>query len=282
MKRVGKSPYLTMALLSAAPEEQKRNLNLVLNEENGGTTTRAYIFTKDLPTNKSIAPFNDRLVASSDKLAKDVKADVQVGGPGRTFLDYDNFTGKRIWVLLAALSLMSFLFLLVIFRSVLLAAKAVVLNLITVGAAMGLVSLLYSGSAPLFGGPGWMEATSFFVVYSTTFALSMDYEIFMINRMRESYLKTGSNEQAIRDGVVKTAGIITGSALVMCVLFVAMALTSDLVSSAQLGLGLAFAIAIDATIVRLVLLPATMRLFGDANWWLPRWLDRITPNVAIH
>jgi RND superfamily putative drug exporter len=282
MKRVGKSPYLTMALLSAAPEEQKRNLNLVLNEEEGGTTTRAYIFTKELPTNKNIAPFNDRLVADSAKLEKDTGASVAVGGPGRTFLDYDNFTGKRIWVLLLALSIMSFLFLLVVFRSLLLAAKAVVLNLITVGAAMGLVALLYSGKAPLFGGPGWMEATSFFVVYSTTFALSMDYEIFMINRMRESYLKTGSNEQAIRDGVVKTAGIITGSALVMCVLFVAMALTSDLVSSAQLGLGLAFAIAIDATIVRLVLLPATMRLFGDANWWLPRWLDRITPNVAIH
>ncbi|MBJ7355591.1 MAG: MMPL family transporter, partial [Thermoleophilaceae bacterium] len=262
--------------------EQKRNLNLVLNEENGGTTTRAYIFTKDLPTNKAIAPFNDRLVADSAKLEKSVGADVQVGGPGRTFLDYDNFTGKRIWVLLLALSLMSFVFLLVVFRSVLLAAKAVVLNLITVGAAMGLVALLYSGKAPLFGGPGWMEATSFFVVYSTTFALSMDYEIFMINRMRESYLKTGSNEQAIRDGVLKTASIVTGSALVMCVLFVAMALTSDLVSSAQLGLGLAFAIAIDATIVRLVLLPATMRLFGDANWWLPNWLDRITPNVAIH
>ncbi|MGH2959153.1 MAG: MMPL family transporter [Solirubrobacterales bacterium] len=282
MDRVGKSPYLTMALLSAAPEEQKRNLNLVLNEENGGTSTRAYIFTDDSPTSKDIAPFNERLVESSDKLEKAVGSDVQVGGPGRTFLDYDNFTGKRIWVLLLALSLMSFLFLLVAFRSVLLAAKAVVLNLITVGAAMGLVALLYSGKAPLFGGPGWMEATSFFVVYSTTFALSMDYEIFMINRMRESYLKTGSNEQAIRDGVIKTASIITGSALVMCVLFVAMALTSDLVSSAQLGLGLAFAIAIDATVVRLVLLPATMRLFGDANWWMPRWLDRVTPNVAIH
>lgn len=282
MDRVGKSPYLTMALLSAAPEEQKRNLNLVLNEANGGTSTRAYIFTKDSPTSKSIAPFNDRLVESAARLDKAVPASVQVGGPGRTFLDYDNFTGKRIWVLLLALSLMSFLFLLVVFRSVLLAAKAVVLNLITVGAAMGLVALMYSGKAPLFGGPGWMEATSFFVVYSTTFALSMDYEIFMINRMRESYLKTGSNEQAIRDGVVKTASIITGSALVMCVLFVAMALTSDLVSSAQLGLGLAFAIAIDATIVRLVLLPATMRLFGNANWWMPRWLDRITPNVAIH
>jgi RND superfamily putative drug exporter len=282
MDRVGKSPYLTMALLSAAPEEQKRNLNLVLNEQNGGTSTRAYIFTEDSPTSKEIAPFNDRLVESADKLDKAVPASVQVGGPGRTFLDYDNFTGKRIWVLLLALSLMSFLFLLVVFRSVLLAAKAVVLNLITVGAAMGLVALLYSGKAPLFGGPGWMEATSFFVVYSTTFALSMDYEIFMINRMRESYLKTGDNEQAIRDGVIKTASIITGSALVMCVLFVAMALTSDLVSSAQLGLGLAFAIAIDATIVRLVLLPATMRLFGDANWWMPRWLDRITPNVAIH
>jgi RND superfamily putative drug exporter len=147
---------------------------------------------------------------------------------------------------------------------------------------MGLVALLYSGDAPLFGGPGWMEATSFFVVYSTTFALSMDYEIFMINRMRESYLESGSNEVAIREGVTKTAGIVTGSAAVMTVLFLAMALTSELVSNAQMGLGLAVAITIDATVVRLILLPASMRLFGDANWYLPPWLDRHLPNIAIH
>lgn len=281
-KEVGKSPFLTMALLSAAPEAQKRNLNLVLNEEQGGTATRAYILTDDLPTDKSLTSFDDRLAGQSEKLAKATGASVAVGGAGRTFLDYDSFTKHRIWILLAALSLMSFLFLLVVFRSVLLAAKAVVLNLITVGAAMGLITLLYGGDSPLFGGPGWMEATSFFVVYSVTFALSMDYEIFMINRMRESYLKTGSNDKAIRDGVIKTASIVTGSALVMCVLFAAMAYTSQLVSQAQLGLGLAFAIAIDATVVRLVLLPATMRLFGEANWWMPAWLERITPNVAIH
>lgn len=282
LKAVGKSPYLTMALLSAAPTDQKRNLGLVLNEANGGDATRTYIFTRELPTDKSIAPFNERVTASTEGLSKKLDAEVVVGGPGRTFLDYDRFTSQRIVWLLAILSIASFLFLLVVFRSVLLAFKAVVLNLLTVGAAMGLVALLYGGSEPLFGGPGWMEATSFFVVYSVTFALSMDYEIFMINSMRESWIRTGSNERAISEGVAKTARIVTGSALVMCVLFLAMAFTTELVSSAQLGLGLAFAIAIDATLVRLVLLPATMRLFGSANWWMPKWLDRVTPNVALH
>ncbi|MFT4048348.1 MAG: MMPL family transporter [Solirubrobacterales bacterium] len=282
MKQVGKSPYLTMALLSAMPTEQKRNLAMVLNESRGGTATRAYIFTEQEPTDKSLAGFNERLQKDAAPLAKQLGANVAVGGAGRTFLDYDNFTKHRIPLLLAALSLMSFLFLLIAFRSPLLALKAVILNLITVGAAMGLIALLFGGGNPLFGGPGWMEATSFFVVYSVTFALSMDYEIFMINRMRESYLRHGSNEKAITDGVTKTAGIVTGSALVMCVLFTAMAFTTELVSSAQLGLGLAFAIAIDATIVRLILLPATMRLFGQANWWMPSWLERVTPNVAVH
>ncbi len=282
LKKVGSSPYLTMALLAAAPADQKRNLALVLNEASGGTATRSYIFTKEEPTDKSLAAFNDRLVEQSAPLAKQLDADVHVGGPGRTFLDYDIFTKSRIPLLLAALSLMSFLFLLVAFRSPLLAIKAVILNLITVGAAMGLIALLFQGESPLLGGPGWMEATSFFVVYSVTFALSMDYEIFMINRMRESYMDHGSNERAISDGVTKTAGIVTGSALVMCVLFTAMAFTTELISSAQLGLGLAFAIAIDATLVRLILLPATMRLFGDANWWMPAWLDRVTPKVAVH
>lgn len=282
LKDVGRSPYLTMALLSAAPADQKRNLALVLNEKQGGTATRAFVFTKQQPTDKSLSEFNVRLQKDAAPLAKQLGASVAVGGAGRTFLDYDVFTKHRIPLLLAALSLMSFLFLLIAFRSPLLAIKAVILNLITVGAAMGLIALLFGGGSPLFGGPGWMEATSFFVVYSVTFALSMDYEIFMINRMRESWLVHGDNERAISDGVTKTAGIITGSALVMCVLFTAMAFTTELISSAQLGLGLAFAIAIDATIVRLILLPATMRLFGQANWWMPAWLERITPNVAVH
>lgn len=280
MKELGRSPYLTMALLSSAPKDQKHNLGLVLNEENGGTATRNYIFTEAPPTDKSLAAFDQRIEAAAKPLAKELGATVAVGGAGRTFLDYDVFTKQRIPLLLAALSLMSFLFLLVAFRSPLLALKAVILNLITVGAAMGLIALLFGGSEPLFGGPGWMEATSFFVVYSVTFALSMDYEIFMINRMRESYDAHGSNDRAISDGVVKTAGIVTGSALVMCVLFTAMAFTTELVSSAQLGLGLAFAIAIDATLVRMILLPASMRLFGAANWWLPAWLDRRMPQIA--
>ncbi|MGB0871999.1 MAG: MMPL family transporter [Solirubrobacterales bacterium] len=282
LKEVGKSAYLTMALLSAAPPEEKRNLQFVLNEERGGGASRIYLFTTSYPTAKSIGPFADRLAASTTALSKKLDAEVSVGGQGQTFHDYDVFTKSRIWPLIAALALMSFLFLLVIFRSVLLAAKAVVLNLITVGAAMGVVRLVFGGVDPVFGGPGWMEATSFFVVFSTTFALSMDYEIFMINRMRESYVQTGSNDAAISEGIAKTASVVSGSAAVMIVLFTAMAFASELVSNAQMGLGLAVAILIDATIVRLILLPASMRLFGDANWWLPEWLDRRMPNVAIH
>lgn len=282
LEQVGKSAYLMMALLSAAPQDEKRNLRFVLNEQDGGDASRIFLFTRGYPTDKSIGDFAGRLAAKTDALRRDLDADVAVGGQGQTFHDYDSFTHSRILPLAAVLAFMSFLFLLVVFRSVLLAAKAVVLNLITVGAAMGLIQLLYSGGDPLFGGPGWMEATSFFVVFSTTFALSMDYEIFMINRMRESYLESGSNEIAIREGISKTANVVTGSAAVMITLFLAMAFASELVSNAQMGLGLAIAIAIDATIVRLILLPASMRLFGDANWWLPDWLERRMPNVAIH
>lgn len=282
LEEVGKSPYLTMALLSAAPEEEKRNLQFVLNEERGGGTSRIFLFTESYPTDKAIGPFAARLASETDELAKTLDATVAVGGQGQTFHDYDGFTHSRIWPLIAVLALMSFFFLLLVFRSLLLAAKAVVLNLITVGAAMGVIRLFYGGDDPILGGPGWMEATSFFVVFSTTFALSMDYEIFMINRMRETYVKTGSNEAAIRAGISKTASVVTGSAAVMIVLFLAMAFASELVSNAQMGLGLAVAILIDATVVRLILLPASMRLFDEANWWIPEWLDKRMPNVAIH
>lgn len=282
LRKVGSSPHMTMALLAAAPADQRENLRLVLNDANGGTTARIMVFTDAYPTDKSMQAFAARIDKQAALLQESTGTEVSVGGPGRTFLDYDDFTRSRIVPLMLAMGLMSLIFLLVAFRSPVLAIKAVLLNTITVGAAMGAIDLLYGGNNPLFGGPGWMEATSFFVVFSTVFALSMDYEIFMINRMRESYAEHGSNERAIEDGIAKTAGIVTGSAAVMCVLFVAMALTSNLVSSAQLGLGLAIAIAIDATLVRLVLLPASMHLLGRWNWWLPSMPDlrRLRPRTA--
>ena len=272
-----------MALLSAAPEEQKRNLNLVLNEENGGTTTRAYIFTEGSAHRQSRSRLQRPARRARPKLEKEVGADVRSAARAAPSSTTTTSPASASGCCSLALSLMSFLFLLVVFRSVLLAAKAVVLNLITVGAAMGLVALLYSGKAPavrragLDGGDVVLRRLLDHL--RAQHGLRDLHDQPHARELPEDGLKrAGDPRRRDQDGRHRDR---LGAGDVRAVRGDG-ADASDLVSSAQLGLGLAFAIAIDATIVRLVLLPATMRLFGDANWWIPRWLDRSTPNVAIH
>jgi putative drug exporter of the RND superfamily len=164
-----------------------------------------------------------------------------------------------------------------ILRSLVLPALAVVLNVAAVAASFGVLVVLFGGDAPL-GGPGWLDAIMVAGIFSIVFGLSIDYEVFLLARMREGYALTGTTEGAIRYGVERTAGVVTGAALIMTGVFVAFAAT-DLVSLRQFGIGLTVAVLLDATLIRLVLLPAAIRLIGDRAWWLPRWLDRLLPQL---
>ena len=175
--------------------------------------------------------------------------------------------------------LVTYLVLVPVLRSLILPALAVVLNVMTVAAAFGVLVVLFSGDAPL-GGPGWIDAIMLVGIFSIVFGLSIDYEVFLLARMREGWLRARDSDAAIRYGVERTAGVVTGAALIMTGVFVAFALT-DLVSMRQFGIGLTVAVLLDATLVRLVLLPAAMRLCGDACWWLPAWLDRLLPELDV-
>ena len=210
--------------------------------------------------------------------------DVLVGGITAASLDFAEYTASRLPIFIGAVLILSFLLLMVVFRSVLVPLKAVVMNLLSIGAAYGVVVAVYQWgwASDLFGvdKPGPIEAWAPMFLFAVVFGLSMDYEVFLLSRIREEYDRTGDNATAVADGVALTARVITAAAAIMVCVFGSFVFGPE--RSLQLfGLGLAVAVLVDATVVRLLLVPATMELLGDRNWWLPRWLDRILPHVKL-
>ncbi|MCX4803915.1 MMPL family transporter [Streptomyces sp. NBC_01214] len=211
-------------------------------------------------------------------------ARAHVGGATASLSDVGQRTSQRLPVLVATVLAMSFLLLMLVFRSILVPLKAVLLNLLSIGAAYGIMVAVFQwgwGGA-LIGLEATVPIVSFIpmFLFAILFGLSMDYEVFLLSRVREEYLRTGDNGTAIVEGVSRTARIITSAALIMVAVFLSFAVAED-PSTKMFGLGLATAIFIDATVVRMVLVPATMTLLGRTNWWLPRWLDRMLPRGPV-
>jgi RND superfamily putative drug exporter len=181
-----------------------------------------------------------------------------------------------------AVLLLSFLLLTVLFRSVLVPLKAVVLNLLSVGAAYGVLVMVFQWgwAAGLIGVESTVPIVSFIplFMFAILFGLSMDYEVFLLSRVREEHVATRDNQTSIVNGIASTGRVITSAALIMISVFLAFVLGED-AATKMFGLGLATAIFVDATLVRMVLVPATMTLLGDANWWIPRTLDRRLPSL---
>ena len=179
---------------------------------------------------------------------------------------------------------LSFLLLLTVFRSVLVSVKAGIMNLLSVFAAYGVISLAAEGGSfgELLGIHEQTPVPAFIpmMMFAILFGLSMDYEVFLLSRIREEYLRTGDNSRSVADGLATTARVITAAAAIMVAVFGAF-VPSDQVFLKLIGIGLATAIFVDATVVRMVLVPASMQLLGNRNWWLPRWLDSRLPNVSI-
>ena len=211
-------------------------------------------------------------------------ARAHVGGAAASLSDVGRRTSQRLPVFVAAVLALSFVLLMLVFRSVLVPLKAVLLNLLSIGAAYGIMVAVFQwgwGGA-LIGLEATVPIVSFIpmFLFAILFGLSMDYEVFLLSRVREEYLRTGDNGTAIVQGVSGTARVITSAALIMVAVFLSFAVAED-PSTKMFGLGLAAAIFVDATVVRMVLAPATMTLLGRANWWLPGWLDRVLPGGPI-
>jgi RND superfamily putative drug exporter len=189
----------------------------------------------------------------------------------------------RLPLFIAGVVGLSFLLLLAAFRSPLIALKAGVMNLLSVGAAYGVIALFAQGGAAgeLIGIDTATPVAPFIPVmmFAILFGLSMDYEVFLLSRVREEYLRHGDTTRAVSEGLARTARVITAAAAIMVAVFLAF-VTSPEPFLKLLGIGMATAILVDATIVRMLLVPALMQLIGRANWWIPDWLDRALPRLG--
>ena len=236
------------------------------------------------------APQDRATVATIERLRSEVfpavleasPASAHIGGGTAAFSDMSNQVQDRLPLFIGAVILLSFLLLVVLFRSILVPLKAAVLNLLSIGAAYGVLVVVFQWGwgKELIGLETTVPIISFLpmFMFAVLFGLSMDYEVFLLSRIREEYLATGDNSASVIRGIASTARVITSAALIMISVFLGFVFGDDPVIK-MMGLGLATAIFIDATVVRMVLVPATMKLLGDANWWLPGWLDRLLPTI---
>jgi RND superfamily putative drug exporter len=253
------------------------------NWDRGADLARITVVTRDAPESEAAEALLDR-VRDQYIPAAGLAGQARVGGS--TALNTDlarEISGKLPVVVLAVLAL-SFVLLAMAFRSLVLPLQAIAMNLLSVGAAYGLIVAMFQwgwGESLLgFTSEGHIEVFVPLFLFSILFGLSMDYEVFLLSRIREEYLRTGDNQLAVARGLESTARTITSAALVMVTVFAAFA-AGRLVPFKEMGFGLAVAVLIDATLVRTILVPAVMRLVGRWNWWMPAWLDRWLPRIAL-
>jgi putative drug exporter of the RND superfamily len=236
---------------------------------------------QDERTDNLVNDLRDRVVPAA---VEGSDADVLVGGFPAGTVDFAEFQATRLPIFIGVVLLLSFVLLMAVFRSLLVPLKAVIMNLLSIGAAYGVIVAVFQwgwlGGAFGLGREGPIESWAPMMLFAIVFGLSMDYEVFLLSRIKEEYNRSGDNATAVADGLARTARLITAAAAIMFCVFGAFVLNAD--RSLQLfGMGLAVAVLVDATVVRLLLVPATMELLGDRNWWIPAWLDRILPHIDV-
>jgi putative drug exporter of the RND superfamily len=276
------SGYFVLAAIQGSDPRAQANTGFVANVADGGGTARVIVIPKAGPFDPASAGVARELRDETARTAHQLGAQQAiVGGPAVLLEDFDSSTSARFPWLVIALVVITFLVLLFLFRSPVLALCAVLLNLVTVGAAVGVLVICFGGDAPLLGGPGYLDAIALSGIFAIIFGLSIDYEVFLITRLLEGRARTGTTEGAIHYGLEKTGTIITGAAFIMAAVFLSFSV-SPVTNIRQFGVGLTVAVLLDATVVRLILLPALIRLFGERTWHVPAWLDRILPRIASH
>ncbi len=274
-----------LAALNAAVETDPAVAAVLGPQPNeAGTAVRWFVAPTGGPQEEATEALVHRL---RDEVIPPVEAqlglDVKVTGIVAANIDASSLMADRIPIFFGAVLVLSFLLLMVVFRSLLVPLKAVIMNLLSIGAAYGIMVALYQWGwlSDLTGvQPGPVEPWMPMMLFAIVFGLSMDYEVFLLSRVREEWLRTGDSRTSVADGLAATAKVITAAAAIMVVVFGSFILENDRTFK-LMGTGLASAIFLDATIVRMLLVPATMELLGDRNWWLPRWLDRVVPHVAV-
>jgi RND superfamily putative drug exporter len=277
------SGYFVLSALDGAPPQRRAEAGEAISVEGGGQAARMLVVS-DYPFNsEGSRRIGERLEADAARLAAASGLETGVTGGAAILNTYGEATEARLPLVIGAFVLFTLLALVVILRAPLLALLTVCLNLASVAAAIGVMSLVCKipDGYPLGGHP-YIDTVGAGAIFGVTFGLSIDYAVFLIARMRERYEVDGDNRAAIAYGLEKTAGVVTGAAAIMAAVFVSFA-AAPVATVSQMGVGLTVAILLDATVVRIVLLPALMLLIGDRVWYVPPPLERILPrrNVLI-
>jgi putative drug exporter of the RND superfamily len=242
--------------------------------------------TAVLTVTPGTGPQDERTAA----LVEHLRADVLPDGAGITswtaaMIDISDVLMDHLWVVISVVIGTSLLLLMIAFRSVVVPLKAAVVNLLSIGSAYGVMTLAFQteAGAQLLGLPGEAPIAAYvpLLMFAVLFGLSMDYEVFLLSSVREAFLRTGDSRTSVVTGLASTARVITSAALIMVAVFLGFAFDPSVVIK-MIGVGMAAAIAIDATLIRMIVVPAAMALLGRANWYLPRWLDRVLPAVDPH
>jgi RND superfamily putative drug exporter len=276
------SGYFVLSAIDGAPAAEREQAGEVISLRQGGQGAAITVISKYTFNTRGSKDLDHRLERDAEGLARDAGVTAGVAGGAAQLTDYDAITRERIPLVVLAITIVTLLMMIVIVRALLLAVLAVALNLATVGVAFGIIVLLFNVPAgyPL-GGHTYVDAIGAVCMFGVVFGLSIDYAVFLLMRMKESYDHDGDHAAAISIGLEKTARVITGAAAIMMAVFIAFA-AAPIATVSQLGVGLTVAVFLDATVVRIVLLPALMLLFGDRVWWLPKPLQRILPELDLH
>ncbi|HEX6743937.1 MAG TPA: MMPL family transporter [Solirubrobacteraceae bacterium] len=263
------SGYFVLAAVEGAPSVAREQATFTINLLHGGTAGQIVVVPKQSPGDPATRALGDRLHSMSDGFAARTQTQVAVGGPAGNLADFTSASSEKLPLVVFALALATALLLMLALRSVLVPIVAVALNLFTVAATFGVLTLLFTGSDPLLGGPGYIDAMSIIAIFSATFGLSIAYQVFLLARMREHVLAGDGPRAAARHGLRQTAAAVTGTAAVMVAATIPF-LFADLLSVRQFGVAVVTVVLLDALLVRPVVLPAVVELLGWRAWWPTR------------
>jgi RND superfamily putative drug exporter len=281
---------------SAKDQTAMQNLDIFLRGKPGIATVSPVIFSpggtvalisvvattspQDTQTSQLITTLRDTYIP---EVTASSHTQIFVGGQTALSNDFSSVLDSKIPLFLAVIVILGCLLLMIAFRSVLIPLTAALMNLLAVVASFGLVVAVFQwgwGSSIIGSGTGPIESFLPIIMIAILFGLSMDYQVFLVSRMHEEWVNTGDNEGAIIHGQANTGRVITAAALIMICVFLAFAVGGERII-AEFGIGLGGAVLIDALVLRTVLVPALMHFFGKANWWMPKWLERVVPHLAV-
>jgi RND superfamily putative drug exporter len=280
----GNHSAATLSALEALPQA-KQDLSYLVNLGQGNTTTIINVVSRSATdSNTAMALVRSIRQTVIPQVKGNADVTILVGGLSAQIVDLSTESSQKLPLVVAGVLLLSFLLLTLVFRSLFLPLKAILMNTFSVLAAYGLLVVVFQQGAGAgvfnFTPVGNIQVYLPLLTFAFLFGLSMDYEVFLIGRMKEEWEQTQVNERAVARGLQHTARAITSAAAIMVAVFISFAFTTML-EVKEMGFALAVAVFVDATVIRVLLVPTAMRLLGNWNWWLPRWLDRLLPRIDL-